>query len=88
MLYFLVHSVTIIVMYDYHHLYNQIIIYFLPGNINEPASEPAHDKLVLYSFSVTASPRGMQCPALLLANGDRSELWAWLLYLSHFEAKC
>ena len=43
MLYLLVHSVTIIVMYDYHHLYKHTIFYFLPGNINEPASEPARE---------------------------------------------
>ena len=33
---------------------------------------------VLYSNSVTRSPRGMQCPGLYQANGDMNQLGAWL----------
>ena len=35
--------------------------------------------IILYSYSVTVLPHGMQCPGLLSkANGDRNQLWAWL----------
>ena len=35
-------------------------------------------KLLLYSYSVNVSARGMQCPGSCKAKVDRNQLWTWL----------